>query len=64
MPLYLVSQLRLSPGELMPRIIITRAIEAGDAKLANKTFRGTRVLPPTDTTFVKNLDTHQVCVFS
>lgn len=64
MPLYLVSQQRVTPGYLLPHSVVTKALEAPDAGLANKTFRNRRHLPPTDWTQVKNLTTHEVTVFS
>lgn len=64
MPLYLVSQERRTPGYLLSHSVVTKALEAGDAQLANKTFRNKRYLPPTDWTQVKNVATHEVTIFT
>lgn len=64
MPLYLVSQERITPGYLKAHAVITKAVEAGDAKLANSSFRRGRYMPPTDWVQVKNLDTHEVTTFA
>lgn len=63
MPLYLVSQERGQPDKLMPRTILCKALEAGDAKQAVQLFCTGRALPRSDTVTVKNLATHEINVF-